>query len=377
MNEKMKDWAGENVDMESCPECTKHPGCFANVKGYCTALRKPDGRASKNRIVPLANSAKIRSETGTYKVKLAFRNDVTGNLAYIDYLSGILTVTEIADSIDVYHPEISPDGKLVAFCTRIEGVSGKSDLYVRDLNADGSNLVKLDVESASIPRWRVLDNGDTVIVYVTDAGNNKDDAAFASTSTWQVKFAKGKFGKPEKLFDGAYHGGISEDNTLAVTGARLLRARIAKSGSTVTGKARDTVWYNEEQACNASLSKDGSKRTIFLDFAGKTGKKFVGKDYVTHERLLMADSNGKLVNSIAAPKGYTFDHSEWTIGGENLAVATLTNANGAHTKIVLVNVDDSSIVELVEGEELEKNVTLGTEVVTPENAAEVLAKYGG
>ena len=32
---------------------------------------------------------------------------------------------------------------------------------------------------------------------------------------------------------------------------------------------------------------------------------------------------------------------------------------------------------LVEGEELEKNVTLGTEVVTPENAAEVLAKYGG
>ena len=32
---------------------------------------------------------------------------------------------------------------------------------------------------------------------------------------------------------------------------------------------------------------------------------------------------------------------------------------------------------LVEGEELEKNVTLGTEVVTPENAEEVLAKYGG
>jgi len=311
-----------------------------------------DGRASKNRIVPLANSAKIRSETGTYKVKLAFRNDVTGNLAYIDYLSGILTVTEIADSIDVYHPEISPDGKHVAFCTRIEGVSGKSDLYVRDLNADGSSLVKLDVESASIPRWRVLDNGDTAIVYVTDAGNNKDDAAFASTSTWQVKFAKGKFGKPEKLFDGAYHGGISEDNTLAVTGARLLRARIAKSGSTVTGKARDTVWYNDEQACNASLSKDGSKRTLFLDFAGKTGKKFVGKEYSTHERLFMADSCGKLVNSIAAPKGYTFDHSEWTTGGENLAVATLTNANGAHTKIVLVNVDDSSIVELAEGEEL-------------------------
>lgn len=51
MNEKLKDWAGENVDMESCPECTKHPDCFANVKGYCTALRKPDGRASKKKAV--------------------------------------------------------------------------------------------------------------------------------------------------------------------------------------------------------------------------------------------------------------------------------------------------------------------------------------
>ena len=311
-----------------------------------------DGKAATSRIIPLANSAKIRSKTGTYKAKLAFRNGVTGNLAYIDYASGILSVTEIADSLEVYHPEISPDGKHVAFCTRIEGVSGASSVYVRDLNAEGTNLVKLDVENAAIPRWRVLDNGDTVIVFVTDAGNNKEDAAFKAASTWQVKFSKGKFGKPEKLFDGAYHGGISEDNTLAVTGARLLRARIANSGSTVTGKARDTVWYGGDQACNVSLAKDGTKRTLFLDFAGKTGKKFVGKEYITHERLFMADSTGKLVNSFAAPSGYTFDHSEWTSGGENLAVATLTNSNGAHSKIVLVNLSDSVTIELAEGEEL-------------------------
>ena len=311
-----------------------------------------DGKAATSRIIPLANSAKIRSKTGTYKAKLAFRNGVTGNLAYIDYASGILSVTEIADSLEVYHPEISPDGKHVAFCTRIEGVSGASSVYVRDLNAEGTNLVKLDVENAAIPRWRVLDNGDTVIVYVTDAGNNKEDAAFKAANTWQVKFSKGEFGKPEKLFDGAYHGGISEDNTLAVTGARLLRARVANSGSTVTGKARDTVWYGGDQACNVSLAKDGTKRTLFLDFAGKTGKKFVGKEYITHERLFMADSTGKLVNSFAAPSGYTFDHSEWTSGGENLAVATLTNSNGAHSKIVLVNLSDSVTIELAEGEEL-------------------------
>ena len=310
------------------------------------------GSAVSSRIVTLANSSTVRYQTGTYRTKLAFRNDLTGNLAYVDYSNRSVSVTEIEDSLDVYHPDISPDGKRVAFCTGLEGVSGKSSLYVRDMNANGTHLVKLDVESAAIPRWRVLGNGDTVIVYVTDAGNNKDESAFKSASTWQVKFAEGKFGKPEKLFDGAYHGGISDDDALAITGARLLRARIAESGSSLAGNARDTVWYNGEQACNASLAKDSSKRTLFLDFASKTGREFVGENYGTHERLLVMDSTGNLVHAVAAPATYSFDHSEWAIGGGNLAVATLANSGGAHVKIVLLNLADDSLIELVEGEEI-------------------------
>ena len=311
------------------------------------------GHAKASIITPLAGATSLKSYTGTYNMVLAFRNDLSGNLAYIDYNDGNLSVVEIQDSLEVYHPDISPDRKKVAFCTKYEGISGNSALYVRDLDAKGSNLVKLNVKSAAIPRWRVLSNGDTAIVYVTDAGNNKDEAAFEKSSTWQVKFANGKFGTPEKLLDGAYHGGISEDNALAITGARLLRARIAKSGSTITETARDTVWYNGEQACNASLAQDGSKRTSFLDFASKTGKKFASETYATHERIFIADSNGKLTQSIKSPEGYTFDHSEWASDGETSnIVATLTNANGAHTRIVLVSPTDNSIVELAEGEEL-------------------------
>ena len=311
------------------------------------------GKVQTSAVSALANASSIKKLTGTHNAILAFRNDISGSLAFIDYSEGTLSVKEIHDSIEVYHPDISPDGKLVAFCTKPEGISGTSKLYVRDLNAKGTNRVKLDVKSAAIPRWRVLDNGDTVIVYVTDAGNNKDESAFKGSATWQVKFSKGKFGTPQKLFDGAYHGGISEDNTLAVSGARLLRARIAKSGSTITEKARDTIWYDKEQACNASLAQDKSKRTLFLDFGGKKGQKFVGKSYATHERIFVADSNGKLIQSISSPSGYTFDHTEWaTDGNTSNIVATLTNANGAHTKIVLVSPADSSVTELVEGEEL-------------------------
>lgn len=301
-----------------------------------------DGRASASRIVPVVSLSELHSITGSRRIKLAFRN-ATKNIAFIDYSNSILSVTEIVDSLDAYHPEISPDGKHVAFCTGLEGISGKSALYVRDLNAAGTNLVKLDVESAAIPRWRVLKNGDTVIVYVTDAGNNKEKSAFISASTWQVKFSNGKFGSPKKLFDGAYHGGISEDKALAVTGARLLRARVS---------GHDTVWYNSEQACNASLSGDSSKRTLFLDFGSKTGREFVDRKYGTHERLLIADSAGTLVQSVAAPAGFSFDHSEWVLGAKDLAVATLTNANGAHTKVVLVNLADSSVMDLAEGDEL-------------------------
>ncbi|WP_163438542.1 TIGR02171 family protein [Fibrobacter succinogenes] len=302
-----------------------------------------DGKAAGSRVIPLASSSTIKSLFDTYRVKLVFRNDLSGNLSFVDYSNGALSVVEIEDTLNVYHPDISPDGKMVAFSTKLEGVSGKSSVYVRNLDAEGSALVKLDVKSAAIPRWRVLENGDTVIVYVNDAGNNKDDATFKSTSTWQVKFSKGKFGEPKKLFDGAYHGGISEDQKLAVTGARLLRVNMA--GET-------EVWYNGEQACNASLSQDSSKRTMFLDFASKTGRDYVGSKYGTHERILVADSTGKLIQSVGAPKGYSFDHSEWVPGDHNMAVATFTNANGAHTKIVLVNLSDSSVVELAEGDEL-------------------------
>ena len=300
------------------------------------------GGSSINVVInTLATTSDVSKIAGTKKVKLVFRNDITGNLAFVYYRDGE-TAVEIADTIDSYHPDISPDGKYVAFCTKAEGTSGKSSLYVRKIDESGSGLVKLDVESAAIPRFRVLPDGDTVIVYVTDADINSNLAKWKSYSTWQVPFSAGQFGTPQKLFDGSYNGGVSENGQLAVSGARLLRSRI---------EGEEKVWYNGEQACNVSLSTDGTSRTLFLDFAGKTGQKFVGETYKTHQRILVADSNGTLLSSIASPSGYTFDHSEW-VRNANLSVATLTNVNGAHEKIVLIDMENGTVVNLVESEEL-------------------------
>src|SRR5574344_896750 len=299
-------------------------------------------KASLSRISIEATSSEVKMITGTYHTKLVFVDNETENLAYIDFSNATLSVTEIQDTLPVFHPDISPDGKSVAFCTKSEGVSGTSEVYVRDLNPNGTNLVKLNVPSAAIPRFRVLPSGDTVIVYVSDAGNNKEENEWKQKSTWQVPFNNGQFGSPEKLFDGSYHGGFSEDGSLVVTGARLLRANV---------KGKDSVWYNGEQACNASLSKDSTKRTMFSDFGGQTGADFVGSSYGTHERLLIADSTGTLIQSIAAPENFAFDHSEWS-NIKNIAVSSVTNRNGAHSALYLISTEDSSLLKVVEGNEL-------------------------
>lgn len=283
----------------------------------------------------------VHHAVGSYRVKLAYRDNVSGHLVVLDFNNGKPMLVEMDDTLSVFHPDISPDGKWIAFSTGTEGISGNSQVYVLQFGSTAS-LSKLDVENAAIPRFHVAADGDTVIVYVTDSGNNTNENEFLSHSTWQVPFSKGTFGKPQKLFDGAYHGGISPDESLAVSGARLLRVRKGNS---------HRVWYDSLQACNVSLSQDGSNRTLFLDFGGKTGRKFAGMEYGAHEQILIADSTGTLIQSIPAPEGFAFDHTEW-VGETNYVVATLSNFNGAHEKIVVVNLSDSSITDLVGGEDV-------------------------
>lgn len=308
------------------------------------------GLMTESNINMILSPDAIKKLTGTYKTKLVFRNDITERLVYIDYSLTKTKIVEFYDTVSAYHPDISPDGKYVAYCTKPEGVPGKSSIYVRELNSNNRAIHKLDVEAAAIPRWQVSSNGDTTIVYVTSQQSNKDEAQFKSNSTWQVSFRDETFGTPRKIIDGAYHGGVSVDRKIAVTGAQLLRTKFAYGRTRLTNSSKDSIWYNKEQACNVSLSKDSTRRTLFLDFASTTGKKFVGKSYHTHERMFIADSTGKLIKSVGAPSKKTFDHTEWV--SKNFVIASLTNANEVHEKIALVNIKDSSTTELVEGDEL-------------------------
>lgn len=294
------------------------------------------------------SSDAFRSMFGTMNGKIVFRNESSGTLTYVNFISGNPVVYEIDDSLDVYHPAVSPDGKFVAFCSLPEGVAGESNIYVRSLDVTSSVVRKLEQVHGSIPRWRVLENGDTVIVFVDYNGNNKNEAAYQSATTWQVGFAQGMFKKLTRVASGAYNGGISEDWRLAVSGARMLRAKRADSGMSLLDVEQDEFWYGGEQACNASLALDGTKRTLFLDFGGYTGQAFAGRKYGTHEMLLVVDSLGKLIQGIPAPASYSFDNTEWT-NRKDMVIGTLVDNEGVHSKIVAINLKDSSVTDLVEG----------------------------
>ena len=305
---------------------------------------------------------------------LFFRDDDTGHLKYIAFRGRIddpkftLLDSEAVDldlGLDCYHPEVSPDGKWVAFSTTFENSADVSELYVKSIG-DTLPPIKLEVINAAIPRWRVLPNGDTVIVYIDDTrvllSKNFDveDSevqeryeGWKTTGTWMVPFEGGAFGESKKIAEGTFNGGASDDLTFMVSGVGVLMGRHVTYGKDYLVESfQDSVWYDRDQVCNASLSRDGTNRTLFLDLGGTQGTEFVGKEYRPHEFIWVVDEYGKLLDAVTSPERKAFDHTEW-VGIEDYVVATmLDEVELLHSRIVLVNMRDSSIVDLVEGGEM-------------------------
>ncbi len=278
------------------------------------------------------------------EAKLVFRNDETGNLVYIHFLKDSTEIYEFHSGIDIYHPTISPDGRYVAYSTSLEGAPRTSHLYVQDLSENSPKIVRLDDEGA-IPRWRVHSSQDTVLIYVDNAQINVENSDWNASKTKKVSFKNGQFGTPKFLLQGAYHGGVTEDLRLAVTGARYLRVH-----SEIGGVSKDTIWYNSAQVCNVSLSTDGSLRTLFLDLGDEQGIEFSKEEYLPHHHILIADSTGKLVQALPALPNYSFDHPEWVYGSDRLILFTLTD--NAHANSAIIDAQDSSVRVLAKGNEI-------------------------
>lgn len=294
---------------------------------------EPETPSKDNTFSRLVESSYFEEKLNSSHLRIAFTDELTDELNYVE-IDGDSLRSEILKTSGVpQHPQFSPDGSKLAYSTGLEGVYKPSDLYVIDLST--REIYKLDVENAAIPRWRVLDNGDTVIVYNDYVGSDVSDV-WNESATFQVVFSGNKFGTPEKLFNRSFNGGVSPDNSLAVTGASRLYYHYAEDADSV-----NIDMYNGEQVCNVSLSRDSSKIVAFLETQGSMGVEFTKSHYNWHGYVFYMDSTGKLLKAIKAKGQDVFNGTEWLFV-PGFQVGTVTSSSDLSDVVVLIDYENGT-----------------------------------
>ena len=304
----------------------------------------------------------IQPIVGTAQAKLVYVN-CTGNkrtLCAIDFAQSN-TIREWRDSINVYLPVISPNGRYIAWCTRdIGSPTGNSHIYIRNFDSLNASPVRIPADSAFVPRWWVDPiSKDTFLIYTNFADNNTSPL-WSSTKTCMIKMTGGTaYGVPQKLSDfGSFHDGRSANGTYIVTGYKsLLLCNLLNHSIQQlfmyphNGKAEGA----SEQVCNVSMSPDtGTNGTsLFLDFGYTTGiSSITGGSYGVHACMFTVNVNDSITAWYRCPAGEdSWDYPKWS-NISRLAIACGRNAAGLSHAVYVVNLKTSLYTRIVEGTEL-------------------------
>ena len=286
------------------------------------------------------------------RAKLVFVNRSTGKLSLLDFGSASPQVVEFSDTVSVFHPALSPDGAWIAYSTKMEGVQGESQVYIRSTNPALPERVRLPLASAAIPRWWVSPSGDTSLVVVSSAAaNGNSDWSSGTTSRLPISGGRPTGSATVLASDGSYHGGLSRDGRWLATGyTRLLLRKEQQAPQTLfLSPANGKSNAASSQVCNVSLSRDTVPQLLFVDFGYADSSALTGGTYGVHELMFVADTLGRVTRWFSAPAGeQAWDHTEWS-NLPGFAVATATNANEEHHALYAIRTADSSYLKLVEG----------------------------
>lgn len=306
-----------------------------------------------------ANKGKdILQFLGSSKARLAVVDTKTESLVWFDFSEMDIQPHEIRDSLPIRHPAISPDGEWVAYCTRMEGQAGASQMVIRRLDRDGNDRIVPAISSAAIPRWWVDPHSlDTFLVYVSSSRSNSDSAAWAGEHTFRWKFAAGKMvGTPQEISQsaGAFHGGIDASGTTLATGSTGLFVRNLEEQETSqlflspkNGKKDD----GSTQVCNVSLSPDTLGKLLFLDFGYPESSTVVGRPYGIHEVLFVSDLSGTILQKMEVPAPFLgWDHCEWS-NQAAYAVSSVWDNHESRSAVAAIRMKDSSVLTLLQNGE--------------------------
>jgi uncharacterized protein (TIGR02171 family) len=299
---------------------------------------------------------------GTSRAKLVFVN-VSGlfrTLCVIDYSASIPWVKEFTDYASVYNPTISPNGKLVAFCSRNEGSAGSAEVYMRNLDQINSVLKKMPATSAYVPRWWVDQaTKDTFIIYTNSTVDNQQ-ADWTATKTYMQKVVADSFaGSPVELAtNGSYHDGRSYDGTFICSGSTQAIMKNLVSGESKTlftspqnGKPAGMA----SQVCNMSIAPDSisTGRCLFLDLGCPVKSTITNDAYAGHQYLFASNFSGNIETFYKCPPNeVTWEYPEWSTHPD-FAVSCCADASEETKRIYLIPLkNNQSSIKLVEGVEL-------------------------
>lgn len=303
--------------------------------------------------IPSVNLAvsDLASRLSVRAARLVFlnRSGGKGTLSWVDFAEASPIVRYLSDSLPVFHPVISPDGRWVAWSTALEGSASPSRIRVRRLSAAPSATIDLGV--GAIPRWWV--NGSDTFLIRADAVDNVS-LSWASSRTTMRRWSAGTLEPSEQILtQGSFHDGRS--GHFLYSGYRRLMLHDLDAGSDrilFTAPANGKAFGDTSQVCNVSAAPDGSGRMMFLDFGFGGTSSVVGRSYGIHEVAFVADTNGRILRSIPAPAGeQQWDHLEWS-NVPKWAVASVQNGTGANHAIHLLDIESGKSFPLAIGEDL-------------------------
>lgn len=288
----------------------------------------------------LQDSAFFANKLGSTNLKIIFRDDNENFLVLVKINGSAVYIDTLKLDFEPHAPQFSPDGSKLAYASETEGAANFSNLYVMDLETGATQ--QLNVQSAGVPRWRVLENGDTAILYIDYLGNNKSPL-WESSKTYIVPFVNDSFGNPQELFARSYNGGLALDNSFIVTGSNKLLLHYSEWEN---DKYIDL--YNDQQVCNVSIARDSSYIFSFLETSGDKGKDYIGQKFWWHRYLFYMNKFGDIVKAIKAPGDYVFNYTEW-INISNFQVSSIINNYTFENKLAIIDYLNSEVYPILEG----------------------------
>ena len=299
------------------------------------------------------HAGNLTDALASHEAKLVFLNRSGGKgiLSWIDFSESSPVVRSISDPDPAFHPEISPDGNWVVWCTVLEGShSSSSRLKARRLVAKDTTTV--DLGNGAVPRWWV-EGKDTLLVWTNSAIDNTDPR-WGSERTFARRWSSSTTtGSIQEWAVGGFHDGRS--GPFLYTGYRRLEQWDTRSNSErtlFTAPANGKTPGDTSQVCNVSAAPDASGRVLFLDFGFNGKSSVVGRPYGVHEIAFIADSIGTVLQAIPAPEGKSrWDHLEWS-NNPRWATAVPLEISGAYKEIHILDANSGKSRPIASSDEL-------------------------